>query len=40
MVSVAWMFVDKGHDVTIIDNLISVKFQIYQRKVNLLNHIL
>ena len=26
--SVAWMFVDKGHDVTIIDNLINQILQI------------
>ena len=38
--SVAWMFIDKGHDVTIIDNLIRAKFQTYQKKVNLLDQIL
>ena len=38
--SVAWMFIDKGHHVTIIDNLIRANFQTFQKKVNLLNQIL
>ena len=37
--TVVWMFIDRGHDVTIIDNLKMVIYLIFQKKC-LLNQIL